>query len=318
MIAGLAERGVRLAQADEVIGTSAGSLVGAWLAGGRDFAALAAEQAAPPAARRRRPRPCARSGDARPDLPHLDGLRARRARAGARARRAGARGADAARGALGRLDGPRDRKRELSCAPARHRGRRAERRLPGLRRGERRPARARRGRLLLRARDLRAGLDRGPPLRRRGPALGHQRRSRARERRQTRAGVGSDGARQRRAGPLDVRAARRRDRASCARPARGRARDAHAARTRACSASTSWIRRSAPTPCAWASRRAAARRSGPSSRPGGSSGSRRTAPRSARFRGRRRRRRRTRSARCGRRRSGRRRRRGSRKGRRPG
>jgi NTE family protein len=51
VIAGLAERGVRLARADEVIGTSAGSLVGAWLAGGRDFAALAAEQAAPPAAR---------------------------------------------------------------------------------------------------------------------------------------------------------------------------------------------------------------------------------------------------------------------------
>jgi len=50
VIAGLAERGVRLAQADEVIGTSAGSLVGAWLAGGRDFGALAAAQAAPPAA----------------------------------------------------------------------------------------------------------------------------------------------------------------------------------------------------------------------------------------------------------------------------
>ena len=50
VIAGLAERGVRLAQADEVIGTSAGSLVGAWLAGGRDFGALAAEQAAPPTA----------------------------------------------------------------------------------------------------------------------------------------------------------------------------------------------------------------------------------------------------------------------------
>jgi NTE family protein len=40
---------VRLAQADEVIGTSAGSLVGAWLAGGRDFAGIAAAQAAPPA-----------------------------------------------------------------------------------------------------------------------------------------------------------------------------------------------------------------------------------------------------------------------------
>jgi len=49
VIAGLAERGVRLAQAEEVIGTSAGSLVGAWLAGGRDFAAIAAAQAAPPA-----------------------------------------------------------------------------------------------------------------------------------------------------------------------------------------------------------------------------------------------------------------------------
>ena len=50
VIAGLAERGVRLARADEMIGTSAGSLVGAWLAGGRDFAAIAAEQAAPPTA----------------------------------------------------------------------------------------------------------------------------------------------------------------------------------------------------------------------------------------------------------------------------
>jgi len=50
VIAGLAERGVQLAQADEMIGTSAGSLVGAWLAGGRDFAAIAAAQAAPPAA----------------------------------------------------------------------------------------------------------------------------------------------------------------------------------------------------------------------------------------------------------------------------
>jgi NTE family protein len=48
VIAGLAERGVQLARADQVIGTSAGSLVGAWLAGGRDFAALAAAQAAPP------------------------------------------------------------------------------------------------------------------------------------------------------------------------------------------------------------------------------------------------------------------------------
>jgi NTE family protein len=49
VIAGFAERGVRVAQADEVIGTSAGSLVGAWLAGGRDFAAIAAAQAEPPA-----------------------------------------------------------------------------------------------------------------------------------------------------------------------------------------------------------------------------------------------------------------------------
>jgi NTE family protein len=49
VIAGLAERGVRLDQADEMIGTSAGSLVGAWLAGGRDFAAIAAAQAAPAA-----------------------------------------------------------------------------------------------------------------------------------------------------------------------------------------------------------------------------------------------------------------------------
>jgi NTE family protein len=48
VIAGLAERGVQLARAQDVIGTSAGSLVGAWLAGGRDFAALAAAQAAPP------------------------------------------------------------------------------------------------------------------------------------------------------------------------------------------------------------------------------------------------------------------------------
>src|SRR5262245_27843655 len=48
VIASLAERGVALAQADEVIGTSAGSLVGAWLAGGRDFAEIAAAQAAPP------------------------------------------------------------------------------------------------------------------------------------------------------------------------------------------------------------------------------------------------------------------------------
>jgi NTE family protein len=48
VISGLAERGVQLARADQVIGTSAGSLVGSWLAGGRDFAALAAAQAAPP------------------------------------------------------------------------------------------------------------------------------------------------------------------------------------------------------------------------------------------------------------------------------
>lgn len=48
VIAGLAERGVVLAAADDVVGTSAGSLVGAWLAGGRDFAAIARAQAAPP------------------------------------------------------------------------------------------------------------------------------------------------------------------------------------------------------------------------------------------------------------------------------
>ena len=48
VIAGLAERGVRLATADDVIGTSAGSLVGAWLAGGRDFAAIARSQTEPP------------------------------------------------------------------------------------------------------------------------------------------------------------------------------------------------------------------------------------------------------------------------------
>ena len=50
VIAGLAERGVHLAQAEDVIGTSAGSLVGAWLAGGRDFGAVAKAQAAPPVA----------------------------------------------------------------------------------------------------------------------------------------------------------------------------------------------------------------------------------------------------------------------------
>ena len=47
VIAGLAERGVQLAAAEDVIGTSAGSLVGAWLAGRRDFAELATTQAAP-------------------------------------------------------------------------------------------------------------------------------------------------------------------------------------------------------------------------------------------------------------------------------
>jgi NTE family protein len=59
VISGLAERGVQLARADQVIGTSAGSLVGSWLAGGRDFAALAAAQAAPPgqAGGERGPRP---------------------------------------------------------------------------------------------------------------------------------------------------------------------------------------------------------------------------------------------------------------------
>jgi NTE family protein len=49
VIAGLAERGVELSGADEVIGTSAGSLVGAWLAAGRDFAAITAAQASPAA-----------------------------------------------------------------------------------------------------------------------------------------------------------------------------------------------------------------------------------------------------------------------------
>jgi len=49
VIAGLEGRGVRLAQAEDVIGTSAGSLVGAWLAVGRDFGAIAVAQAAPPA-----------------------------------------------------------------------------------------------------------------------------------------------------------------------------------------------------------------------------------------------------------------------------
>jgi NTE family protein len=48
LIAGLAERGVRLALAEQVIGTSAGSLVGAWLAADRDFEEIAAQQAAPP------------------------------------------------------------------------------------------------------------------------------------------------------------------------------------------------------------------------------------------------------------------------------
>ncbi|HEY8153146.1 MAG TPA: patatin-like phospholipase family protein [Myxococcota bacterium] len=51
LIAGLAERGVQLARAEDMLGTSAGSLVGAWLAGGRDFDALAEHQAAPPAGR---------------------------------------------------------------------------------------------------------------------------------------------------------------------------------------------------------------------------------------------------------------------------
>ena len=74
VIAGLAERGVRLAQADEVIGTSAGSLVGAWLAGGRDFAAIAADAGGAPGRRRERRPPRPRSGDPRPHLPHLDGF----------------------------------------------------------------------------------------------------------------------------------------------------------------------------------------------------------------------------------------------------
>jgi NTE family protein len=59
VIAGLAQRGVEFARSEPVIGTSAGSLVGAWLAGGRDFAALAEAQAAPPdgSGSERAPRP---------------------------------------------------------------------------------------------------------------------------------------------------------------------------------------------------------------------------------------------------------------------
>jgi NTE family protein len=65
VIAGLAERGVSLALADDVIGTSAGSVVGAWLTGGRDFAQLAAAQAEPPPAGE------GSRGAASPDLAYL-------------------------------------------------------------------------------------------------------------------------------------------------------------------------------------------------------------------------------------------------------
>jgi NTE family protein len=61
VLAGLAEGGVRLARSESLIGTSAGSLVGAWLGAGRDVTKLAQEQAAPPsgdvAARRAKPDP---------------------------------------------------------------------------------------------------------------------------------------------------------------------------------------------------------------------------------------------------------------------
>ena len=44
LLAGLAEAGCGLGGADEVIGTSAGSITGTWLAEGRDFAALVRDQ----------------------------------------------------------------------------------------------------------------------------------------------------------------------------------------------------------------------------------------------------------------------------------
>jgi len=50
VLAGLAEAGVRLADADVVIGTSAGSVVGALLTGGNDPETLYASQLAPPEA----------------------------------------------------------------------------------------------------------------------------------------------------------------------------------------------------------------------------------------------------------------------------
>ncbi len=44
LLAGLAEAGCDLGASDEVIGTSAGSVTGTWLAAGRDFASLAHDQ----------------------------------------------------------------------------------------------------------------------------------------------------------------------------------------------------------------------------------------------------------------------------------
>ena len=44
LLAGLAEAGCELSTSEDVIGTSAGSVTGAWLAEGRDFSALACDQ----------------------------------------------------------------------------------------------------------------------------------------------------------------------------------------------------------------------------------------------------------------------------------
>ena len=57
LIAGLAEMGIDLAAADVIIGTSAGSVVGADIASGQEFEALYRAQLAPPA-----PEPAARMG----------------------------------------------------------------------------------------------------------------------------------------------------------------------------------------------------------------------------------------------------------------
>ncbi len=57
LIAGLAELGIDLAAADVVIGTSAGSVVGADIASGQELEALYRAQLAPPA-----PEPAARMG----------------------------------------------------------------------------------------------------------------------------------------------------------------------------------------------------------------------------------------------------------------